>query len=203
MNFFSPLNKLDSNLIKHSFVEIFFNLKFLNSKFFLFKNINCINVEYLNTMLTFDEKNFEPSSDWIFHYFIPSNHSNKNYLIVGSKNYFNIDVLNTLKPEYIYNDKLEIINIICNDIDWSKENLNNHTFKWKDQQVVSYYLDLICGGFSVMLPFHWDKPDYIKELDPSWFDNTLWYYNIYLKENNLIDNLENKIYFINNYNLIL
>jgi hypothetical protein len=195
---FKSINCLDKYLVKDCFVEIFFNCFFLNSTFFLFKNINCKNSEYLSNFLIYSEKNFY--ENWFFHYFIPLNSFDNNYLLICYKKDLNIDLTKLLNPEIVYTDFNQIINIWCNDICWELEDLNNHSFNWRDQQIVSEYLDLVCGGVVDFLPVHWTKPYNLKNLENHLIEKILWYYNIYLHNNKLEDTIDNKIYFISNFN---
>lgn len=195
--------KLNVNLpsIKEAFIEIFFNCKFLNLNYCILKNIECKNTEFLSNILIFDYKNNEYNENWFFHYFIPTDCFNKNYLLICYNNNINIEIINQIKPSKIFYNLDDILNILCNDINWNYENLNNHSFKWRDQQLISEYLDLVSEGFLYSIPLHWNVVLYKNKFNLNLSEKTLWYYNIYLNKNNLKNTLENKIYFLKNYNL--
>lgn len=194
---FNSVNKLDSESIEFFFSEIFLNCKLLNSKIVLFKNIQCKNSEYLSYLLTVNLNEYEVNDNWLLHYFIPID-INSNYLLLVYKNEINIDLINQLNSEFIIHDIDNIIKIWSNEIKWTYELIKNHSFKWKSDEIVDHFLDYICGGLVILLPIHWGKPHYIKELNFELYEKNKLYHNIYLKKNNLEDTIENKINFIKN-----
>lgn len=202
---YNNLYKLQPNDIKEELVDIFFHCKLINVKYLLLENIFCKNTEYLSNVIVRGDPKTKERENWFFHYFIPLNSFNENYLLIGFLDEIPENLILELKPNKIYSDLNIILDTLCSNINWPEEDLNHHTLLWKDQQLVGFYLDLvICGVVTFLLP-HWCKPLYLKNSNIDWgdiiFSKALWYQNVYLKTNNLEDNLENKINFILNYDL--
>jgi len=192
------INKISNDDIFYGFVSVFFYCKFFNDSIVLLKNVDCKNSEKLNNLLIISN-NTEINKNWSFHYFIPSEVYNKNYLLLGYKNNID-DIIKILNPKMQIIDIKNILKILKTDINWSDENISDHSFKWCNNQIVSEFLDLICYGNTNLLPIHWNKPHF---LEKNYLESNgdLWYYNVYLKSRNLEDNIENKIDFIINYKI--
>lgn len=197
MESFNNINNLNSKLIKSNFIEICFNSVFYkkNVKFMLFENIECINTEYINSLLMINIKKPEINQNWLWHYYIPLSNKNNFLFLCYLKNIDNY-VLNELNSKNIYTDFDIIIELFSSKINWKEENVKYHSFLWIDQQLVACYLDSVSGGLGDFLPFHWTKPIFMNKNNHTWCDNILWYHNVYLKINKLEDNEINMIDFI-------
>jgi len=148
-----PENQLSTELIKQVFTEsIIKSIPYDVTWFLIKKPQYTYKEEYLKKFLL----NSEP---FVFLYQIPNE-----FILFGVKNemLFFLSSHELLKDSFlstIIENEAEIVNFLIK-YDWTKFNLNKHSFFWdlNYQIIVASYLDLVSGGISDYLPENWGDP---------------------------------------------
>lgn len=100
------------------------------------------------------DENYKFDENWFFHYFVPTEKYNKNWLFLGVKNN-----INEKKKKIEYEEKIENYNLIrdvfINVLNNEYNNYNYHSCKWKNQQLLSSLIDELSGGNIYNMPLHW------------------------------------------------